>query len=147
MHVYACCECPFHHIRPRTIACVPRSHLCGGRRLRRHRLRQPTNTGLSAIKGEYHCENTDISKNDPDILPQTMEDLMEKSRMFERYIWVPNPWKPMVDGHFSTRPFLTSPIKESFQKRKYHQVKIGTSFYSGNLLTWCYRFKPCPPPK
>jgi len=55
---------------------------------------------------------------------KTMEELMEKSRMFERYIWVPNPWKPLVDGHFATRPFLPFPIKESFQKGKYHKVPL-----------------------
>ena len=118
---------PFDHIRPRTIACVPRSHLCGGRRLRRHRLRQPTNTGLSAIEGECIA---DMRRSQEIILmyilPQTMEELMEKSRMFERYIWVPNPWKPLVDGHFATRPFLPFPIKESFQKGKYHKVRKFT---------------------
>jgi len=55
---------------------------------------------------------------------KTTEELLDKSRMFERYIWIPNPWKPLVDGHFATRPFLPAPIKEVFQNGKYHQVPL-----------------------
>jgi carboxylesterase type B len=53
---------------------------------------------------------------------KTMEEIMDKSRMFERYLWIPNPWKPFVDGGYSSKPFLTETVKEALEAGRFEQV-------------------------
>ncbi len=52
-----------------------------------------------------------------------VEELLDKSRIFERYLFIPNPWKPVVDGGYSSKPFVPVSIKEAFTTGKFKQVR------------------------
>ncbi len=44
--------------------------------------------------------------------------------MFERYLFIPNPWKPIVDGGYSSKPFLPESIKSALTSGNFYQVPM-----------------------
>ena len=51
-------------------------------------------------------------------------DLMEKSKMFERFTFMPNPWKPVVEKmNEEESVFLGEEPLESIAKGQFNQVK------------------------
>ena len=51
-----------------------------------------------------------------------LEVLVSKADIFEKFLWTPNPWKPVVDNEYSKRPFLPLDPMEAYREGKFHQV-------------------------
>jgi len=66
-----------------------------------------------------------------------LEDVMEATRMFERYMFNPLSWRPIVDGEYNDiDPFLPEHPMHLIEDRKYNRVPLimGGNRDEGNIF-------------
>ncbi len=51
-----------------------------------------------------------------------LDKLMDASKSFERFTFMPSPWKPSVDGDYSKEPVLPMDYRALIEQGKFNKV-------------------------
>lgn len=75
--------------------------------------------------------NCDTSQDSEELLAclqsVSVEDLVTKTGIFEKFFFVPSPWIPLTDKNFTSKPVLPLEPKLAYAQGKFANVNIYKS--------------------